>query len=262
MKKSEEEILKKLNNAVVEEIYSEMTEELAKLSNDPIISYCLNIKKYGIGQKFSSRIVNHWTNAEVVMVELDDLNKNKRFTRLDLIWMHIADEARNFGLPLKVLAKTRDQLFDSPIPNFSVMKYHVLETLLGNPKMLIIYESGSAVIMNYENYASLASKGLFMTHISLKLEDFIKKEFENNTIDEANTLEIENSSIEAKLLYYFILTNDYISMKIKVNESDFRLVENSKQILTNDLLLNCINQSNFKSIEIVIDKDHTILIEN
>ncbi|MFK7060265.1 hypothetical protein V3Q90_09045 [Flavobacterium oreochromis] len=262
MKTSEEEILKKLNNAVVEEIYSELTEELAKLANDPILSYCLNIKKYGIGQKFSSRIVHHWTNAEVVTVDLDDLNKNKRFTRLDLIWMHIADEARNFGLPLKALSKTRSQLFDSPVPNFSLIKFHVLETLLGNPKILIIYESGSASIMNYENYASLVSRGLLMTHISLKLEDFIKKEFESNIIDETNALEIENSSIEAKLVYYFILTNDYISMKIKVNESDFRLVENSKQILTNDLLLNCINQSTFKSIEIVIDKDHTILIEN
>ncbi|REG99150.1 hypothetical protein [Flavobacterium aquicola] len=252
----------KLNQQHVKETYDELPDAFIQFLKSEIVNYHLHKVKITAKSKQSPRVLNSWINSDILFVEEGDKGKNRRFDKLESIWLNIVIEARKFGIPLDSLKQTRRDLMVSPIEGFSLLKFSVLDAILRNPKILMIYEEGHTNIMSLEAYSKIFTTATLPTHINLRLLDFIEPEFPNNAFQRDFAIENVYESEEKMTLLYFLKTGDFKFIKLYIDEkeSDVRLIENSNLVFQNKDLFTAISLWSFKKVEIYLVDDIKLTI--
>ncbi len=245
----------KLNEEALKEIYEDLPENLINFSNNNILNYCLYDCKSGIKDEHltSARVINSWLNQGIIKIKDEDKGKIRRFNKLENIWLNIVIEARKFGIPLEALTKARTQLLESPIKNFSLLKFGVIETLFRTPKMILITAEGNAKLISFDTYTKWMSKGMFPTHINFKLSDYIALEYPKNALSIDFNMQNVYEDKNKMMLLYFLKTGDYKHIKLHISYNDVRIIEDSNVLSKNQELMQIISDWNFKEATIVID---------
>jgi hypothetical protein len=245
----------KLNEEALKELYEDLPKNLIKFSNNNIINDCLYNCKSGIKDEHqtSTRVINSWLNQGVIKIKEEDKGKIRRFNRLENIWLNIVIEARKFGIPLESLTKARTQLLESPIRNFSLLKFGVIETLFKTPKMILITAEGNAKLISFDTYTKWMSKGMYPTHINLKLIDFIALEYPKNALSVDFKMQNLYEDKNKMKLLYFLKTGDYDHIKLHISDNDVRIIEDSNVLSKNQELMQIISDWNFKKVTIAIN---------
>src|SRR5690606_2298917 len=200
----------------------------------------------GRKNEISARVLNNWIAQEVINVSPDDKGKIKRFDKIESIWLNIVSEARKFGVSLDFLKQSRKELFESPFKNFSLIKFHVLDSILRTPKVLLILENGYTKILSYDVYYKWISNKRLPTHISFDLLEFIKPEFENENFSKDFGIEDPYENIEKLTLLFYLKTGEFKCVKLFIDEFDVRYIENSNYLLENKDLLSKISNWEFQ----------------
>lgn len=243
----------RINQNSLREIYEELPDSFINFTNSDVTNYCLHQIKVGTKSEQSARVLNSWINNEIIFVNDEDKGKIKRFDRLESIWLSIVVEARKFGIPLESLKQTRKDLTLSPVEGFSLLKFSVLDTILRQPKILMIFENGFSNVMSLEAYTKCISKGIFPTHVNFKLQDFIALEYPNNALMFDFKIPDPYESTEKMTLLYFLKTGDYKSINLHITNSDVRLIENSNSITQNKEVIKVISTWDFIKAEIILN---------
>lgn len=247
--------------SIIYEIGNAPASFLEFASND-VSNYSLNYTKTGITADVSPRSLTRWLQKEVVVINDEDKGKNKRFNRLESIWIKIAVELRRFGVSLEDLKYIRAQLFDYTVEGFSIFKFQVLQNILEKPKYLVIGDQHEIGFYTYQIYASRVAKGGLFSHINIRFIDFIRNEFPNNNFNINFGIKgIDEDSEKVSLLFY-LKTNDFEEMRITLNDGDTRLLTNSSELKKNKELLSAVQKWEFKNIKIQINDEAEFLIEN
>jgi len=249
------ELHNRINQEALKEIYEELPDALIKVINNNTLNYCLQTKKFGLKEDVSSRVINNWVKAGVLKIDDTDKGKNRRFNKIECVWLNIIVESRKFGISLQVLEQARKMLLDSPKQNFSLLKFAILETILRKPKVILIMEEGHSNVMSKENYYKWESKGLIPFHINFNLLSFIEKEYPQNAFDIDFEIKDAYENTDKIKLLYFLKTGDYQYIKIQLSEGDIRIIENSNSLINNTALLKKISNWDFQKIEIIIDDE-------
>lgn len=245
----------KFNQEAIKEIYEELPEALIKVTNNSVLNYCLQEQKFGSKDGFSPRVINNWISNNVLKIDEADRGKIKRFNKIESIWLNLVIESRKFGIPLNVLENSRYTLLESPIKNFSLLKFAVLDTILRKSKMILIFEEGYSTIMSTESYARWSSEDLIPTNINFKLSELVKNEYPNNAFElDFKIVDVYNDLDKIKLLY-FLKTGDYQYMKIYLSKSDVRIIDNSRTLHENTELFEKLSSWNFRKIDIIINDE-------
>lgn len=242
-----------------EEIYNELPDSLISLIRNPILNYCLHEVKSAKKEEFSARVLNNWETQGIVNVESGDKGRVRRFNRLESVWLSIVTDARKFGLPLETLKQSRKELFSSPVPDFSIIKFCVLETILHKPKILAIDEEGHTRQFSSDLYKSIMIRGIFPMHLSFSFHEILKKVFPENELDKDFKINNAFSDSSKLQMLYFLKTGDFREIRLTLNHSDVRLIRSPRAILDNKDLGRSISNWNFTEAEIVID-NHKVLI--
>lgn len=250
-----------LNQKALKEIYDELPDAFIHFSKSEIINYHLHQVKVTAKDRQSPRVLNSWINNDIVFVQEEDKGKNRRFDRLESIWLNIVIEARKFGIPLEFLKQTRRDLLHSPVEGFSLLKFGVLDTILRVSQILLVYDDGHTNMMPLDSYSKTFTRAILPTHLNLRLLDFIEMEFPNNAFKKDFAIKNVYESEDKMTLLYFLKTGDYKSMKIFLEEGDVRLVENSNLLIQNKKLLEVISSWAFDKIEIIVNDDIKINIK-
>ena len=251
------QLQKKLNDEALKEIYEELPENLIKLSKNNILNYCLQDFKSGIKDEHSTstRVINSWLNQGILKINDEDKGKIRRFNRIENIWLNIVIEARKFGIPLEALTKSRTELLESPIKDFSLLKFGVLETLFRSPKMILITADGNTKLISLDSYAKWMSKGMFPTHINFKLSDYIALEYPKNALSVDFNIQNLYEDKNKMMLLYFLETGDYNHIKLHISDNDVRIIEDSNVLSKNQELMQIISDWSFKKATIVINDE-------
>jgi len=259
-KLTSKEFKEKLDKQIIDEKLSEIPVGLIHLLNNSVINYCLN-QKVGAKKRPTARVLNNWIKElGIVKVDANDKGKIKRFDILESIWINILVELRDFGMSIDSIKRTRKILFDYKVRNFTVFKYHVINSIINESQTLVIFKDGGARILSTENYIYLLNKGVFLAHLSFKLVDFIKPEYPNHSFFEKFNITSSFEDIQKMKLLFFLRTGKYQYIKIKLSEQDIRYIENSKMFLNNVDAINAVSEWNFVEILISIDDDTQTII--
>lgn len=243
----------RINQNSLREIYEELPDSFINFTNSDVTNYCLHQIKVGTKSEQSARVLNSWINNEIIFVNDEDKGKIKRFDRLESIWLSIVVEARKFGIPLESLKQTRKDLTLSPVEGFSLLKFSVLDTILRQPKILMIFENGFSNVMSLEAYTKCISKGIFPTHVNFKLQDFIALEYPKNALMFDFKIPDPYENTEKMTLLYFLKTGDYKSINLHITTSDVRLIENTNSITQNKEVIKVISTWDFIKAEIILN---------
>ncbi len=258
-KLSSEEFNNKLDKQSVEEQLLNIPEILIQFSGNKIINYCLS-KKVGLKDEPSPRVLGNWADKGLVKINPEDKGKIKRFDKLESTWLNILVELRGFGLSIESLQRTRRILFNYVVKDFSLFKFHFLNTILREPQTLVVYKDGDARILPTDIYLTLNSKKRFFSHVRLNLDDFIKPEYPNLQLESNYGITEELESIEKLKLLYFLKTGGYQYMKVKLSDSDIRYIENIEMLLKSEDALKAFSEWNFEEIIISIDDEVETII--
>lgn len=259
MKPSKEQI-ERINELALREIYEELPDSFINFTSSEVVEYCLHKVKTGLKSEQSARVLNSWINNDIIAVNEKDKGKIKRFDRLESIWLSIVIEARKFGLPLEALKVARKDLLESPIPNFSLLKFSVLDTILRTPKALMIFEDGYTNIKSLESYSKVINHASYAPHLNFKLRDYIAKEFPNNSFDVDFQIEDVYDNPEKMIMLFFLKTGDFKSIKLFADENDIRLIEKSNILKENKDLMKIISSWTFNKAEISLSDTLKIII--
>lgn len=244
-----------LNNQSIKELLENVPFTFLQFINSKTVKYNLTDIKTGRKLNQSARIINNWIKQQVLSVNEEDMGKVNRFNRVESIWLNIVIEARKFGFPLDGLKQARKELFFEPVPNFSTLKFSILDSILREPNVLIITEGGGTNIMSLKSYSKWVSTGLLQTHLSFNLLDFIRAEFPLNIFDnDFNIIAPYESANKCKLLYY-LRTGDYQSLKIYIKNGDVRYIDSSKLLLDNTELINVLKVWTFDRIVVNVNQE-------
>lgn len=250
----------KLHQESLKEIYDELPETLINFSNSKILNHCLHGIKVGTKSEQSARVLNSWINSEIILIQDEDKGKIRRFDRLESIWLSIVVEARKFGIPLESLKQTRKDLTSSPVENFSLLKFSVIDSIMRTPKVLMIFEDGIVSVSSLNAYATRVTRGVYPTHILFNLLDFISIEYPKNSITTDFKIPNLYESVEKMTLLYFLKTGDYKTIQLHINSGDIRLIEDSTMLVKNKELMKSIASWNFIKAEITLIDDLKVTI--
>ena len=252
----------KLNEKVLEEIFTELPESFIQFLNTGVVNFSLHKIKSGRKNEISARVLNNWIASDVINVSPDDKGKIKRFDKLESIWLNIVVEARKFGISLDFLKQSRKELFESPIKNFSLIKFHVLDSISKNPNILLILENGYTKILSYEIYNKWVSNKMLPTHISFDLLDFVKPEFENHNFQSDFGIKEPYENVEKLKLLFYLKTGEFKCIKFFLNEFDVRYIENSKHLLDNKELTCILSNWEFLKAEVLVSDEVSVMIKS
>lgn len=241
-----------LHAKAIKEIYEDLPDSFLQFTNSQIIDYCLHRIKVGTKSELSSRVLNNWVGSGVILVNDEDKGKNRRFDKLESIWLGIVIEARKFGLSIEMLRKVRSELMDSPVPNFSLFKLSVLNIIFGSSDALLISDEGYTTIVPLKLYTRKIERAGYAPHLFFKFLDFITAEYPNNAFDVDFKIADVYDSVEKMTMMYFLKTGDYKSIQLYLKEGDVRLIENSKELTKNKELMEVISSWNFVKVKIVL----------
>lgn len=157
-----------------------LTEEyscfLASRYHDPIKQYFGN-KGYTLGDTdLTGRVLNHWTNYELLPDHRLESGKGWRnFSIVDLIWIRVLIELREIGLGLEKLKNSYKSIFEANIPanKISLFEFAIFSTLFNGESihLLVSVDDGRINIINkkdFRNYISSNNTIDNFIHINLK----------------------------------------------------------------------------------------------
>ena len=204
----------------------------------PVIDI-LNEKKHTIkDEKISSRVLNHWYQAGIIVDDRPNGKGWKKFSLSEIVWITIVNKLRRFGLDLNKISKVKDDLSmysrknkpnECPLLDF----YILLATNSKEPVKLLVFESGEAVIetqsridvslqlgaftedyisidMNNLIYMLLKKKGQETDYLSYQLDEVqkeIQKKIHNQEIDSI-TVKIKDD--------HFLISSDYLADNLEL----------------------------------------------
>jgi hypothetical protein len=259
MQPSKEQI-ERINELALREIYEDLPDSFINFTNSDVVNFCLHQIKTGLKSEQSARVLNSWINNDIIAVNSEDKGKVKRFDRLESIWLSIVVEGRKFGIPLDSLKRARKELLQSPIPNFSLLKFSVLDTILRKPQALMIFESGYTNIKSLESYSKIVAHASYAPHLNFLLQDYITLEYPNSMLNVDFQIPDVYDDAEKMTMLYFLKTGDFKSIKLYLNDNDIRLIENCTILLQNELLMKSISSWSFHKAEIFVEDDVKVTI--
>ncbi len=244
-----------------QEHFRDLPEEIIHLLNNDIINYVLHHTKTSKSKDIPARVLNNWIKEEVVIIDEKYKGKNKRFDKVQCIWLNIVEDARKFGVFLDDLKTVHRKIVMSKIPNFSYLKLGILNTVLVEPQILEMQHCGSCHIETESYYKPPFFRGKILPHIIFPLTDLIKKEFPKSNFELPIKI-IDWKSNQDKMVMLFLLkTFCYEYMKIYISRDDVRLIENSEIVIKNKDIHQTISTWNFHKIEIYFEDGVMAVIE-
>lgn len=243
-------IQSELKEEVKKEIYNDLPDTVINFLKDEIIEFGLNNVKVRNLSNVTSRNISSWIEQGILKVEPDDKGKINRFTREESIWLYLVSNLRSFGVSLDKIKSIRHELFDEIFPSFSFFRFAIIRTILGSEQTLVVFSDGTTNLLPSKIYNIWINRKVLPPHIHVGFDGLLNDSFTKNSFD----FEIEDDSVlentNSLKILYFIKTGDFETIKIELKKDDVRLIENSKQLISNLELLNLILKENYNKIEI------------
>ncbi len=203
----------------------------------------------------SYRTLNHWEKIGLIDNERPDGKGWRKYSIIDMVWLHIIISLRNFGFPHKKILKVRQKLMNNKKPNERMsdsrvlLFYTILAYCKRKPVTLLVLQEKSDVQFVTDN--ELTFDHYFNNlgnHISIPLNPFIQK-LSGKDLSPKFPLSAKITEKEATLLGV-IRYGNYESIKIKLKGKEIDLLENTELINNSERITDILKSKDFLNIEL------------
>lgn len=215
-------------------------------------------KRHSIAQTSTTyRIINHWSEIGLINKNTQQGSGWRKFSLIDLIWIYILKDLREYGMPLEALKHTKESLFHLGKKENTVhFELFLSLAFLKKKVLLVVASDGEAGVMLEEEYNGQYQPDLPRTHLVLDLNDILAAILKKPDLKYSNELTLTLDSKESALLNKIRFEDNIREVNLKVNNNKIGKV-NYKANLENPEHLTSI----LADLQKQKDKDRDITIK-
>jgi len=219
------------------------------------ISNWLSIKDKRLESKFLSyRVINHWENKGLLDSDRPQGSGWRKYSLMDIIWVHIITRLRAFGYPIEMISKVKNNLdkhrVKSNHPHSPLLEYYIAHAFVfRKPVYLLVFENGEVEPV-FPDELNLGLK-LETIHdfIKIDINNILQKLFPNHNLKPENEMSLEVNKAELDLMF-MIRNNEYETIKIKLDSGEIERIEGSASVDVENRIIEILNENKYQDIEI------------
>lgn len=247
-----EEFKKQIEQEIHQEMMEDLTKELIGFVLDKDLKQSFREEKSRKFTEQSKRVLSYWVKKGVIKPA--DRSKEGawfHFDKIESIWIDIVTQIREFGFDLDKLLIIRETLFTETVPNFRLIDFCLMHSILKEPYLMIVYSTGKISTISLELYSKTIATENLPPHLVFNFFHLAKDIFPNNNFKLAlkDPKNANLSPAEMKILYY-LRTGDFQDIKVRMQDGETYLLEVSRKIDTNDKIIEIIQNAKYQTIEI------------
>ncbi|MFP5437261.1 MAG: MerR family transcriptional regulator [Bacteroidia bacterium] len=256
------EFQEKIENEAYEEMIQNISENLIDfvLDNDIIQDY--RTEKGRVIAQQSKRVIGHWVKEGIILGEQNIEGGWYYFNKTESIWIDVVTQLREFGLSLPKIKLVRNQLFNEEVPNFRIIDFALMHTILREAYVMLVYPDGVISLTTLKLYSNSIKTGVLKSHIVFNFKNLIYNTFPDAELDflptENNTLNLTPN--EMKLLYY-LRTKEYKEIRVRAKEGEVYLIEAEKEYNISEKIIDIIRNSSYQDITIKVADNKIVNIK-
>mgnify|MGYP000608998703 FL=1 len=256
------ELQKDLEKKARQEMMENISDELIKFVLDEDISQDYRVEKRRPITQQSKRVIGHWVKEGVIKGDQNTEGGWYYFSKTESIWIDIVTQLREFGLSLTKIKLIREKLFEEEISNFRLIDFALMQTVLKEPYVMIVYPDGIINLTTLLLYSESVKTGVLTSHIVFSFSNLIYNIFPDAELDflKNNDNSLNLSTNEMKLLYY-LRTKEYEEIRVKAKEGEIYLIEAEKEYNIGDKIIDIIRNASYQDIMIKVANNKIVNIK-
>jgi DNA-binding transcriptional MerR regulator len=222
------------------------------------VSRLLNESRHTIKEAgIAYRVANHWESVGLMPETRPEGGKGwRKFSTLDLVWLHVLTGLRMFGMSLEQLKKVKESLQEQYVyrqgatARTTFWEYHVAHALAHRqPTYLLVFRDGTAEPAYFEQYQTSLTLISLADHIHININEILQALFPSRDMtpvyEPSPTL--TNEEFEAVFL---LRTGNYDSITLKGKGGKIETIEAEETISNTERLTDILNDSAYQDVEI------------
>jgi DNA-binding transcriptional MerR regulator len=212
----------------------------------------------------SATQINLWVKNGLLDDFRGDLNKKRRFSIIEIIWVGIINELREFGLSKEKIKLVKEELLrpikgiDLPYPSFEFFLISVV--LYQRPYFLLIDKDGNSNVLGYDNYLVMLQSKELVDHIVISLGIQFRNLLSKVDSSKAQFNELFKLSEEELELLAFIKNNDYEQVTVKIKDEKFDLLEGTERVAVERRIVDILNDGAYQRIELQQERGSIVYV--
>lgn len=231
--------------------------------NHAIMSALLNEKRHTIKDTDQSyRAINHWSSLGLIEDDRTSDTAWRKLSMLDLIWIQIVGELRQFGFPLEKLKMTQKTLFGGK-PNrvpYCLFEFAIAQVFLKSDQRLIVFSDGKAAAVSGEmldlnhNYFGIEN------YLFINLNRVISKVFKDKDFSPVirNAISLDEDEIDVLLR---MRSGAYESVSVKMKDGKIELIEAVQSIESQKRFVDLMKEAKYQKIELQTEDGKVVSIK-
>jgi len=184
-----------------------------------------------------TRVINHWEDEGVTEDPREDGTGWRRFSMLDLIWLHAVARLREFGMSIDKLRRGRKSLASlgagklEDSPRITYFEFYVTLALSRQLVFVLMFQDGEVQLATEVQYSGGATSilGGLADHIRLSLNEILQAVFPNVDLVPERDSRISVSDEEFDVLL-MLRTGSYNSVTIKYRNGEMERIEAEEEV--------------------------------
>lgn len=208
------------------------------------------------------RLINHWAETGLISDAREDEQGWRKFSFVDLIWVHVLMEMRKFGMPLKAMKLAyQSTFFSSALPRkgTTVFEFSVFRSMLRDPMHIVVYSDGWCEYLFKQDYEFNLQFGLLdeKSYLIVNLSKCVRAVLPGVETP-SYPISIEPTSAELEVIRK-LREGNLDELKIRLN--DGRVHSLASVYKTKDEIEKLLNQIEYGELTIKRQKGQNILVQ-
>jgi len=229
-----------LGSSVVEHSHQMLTEKR------------FTLKRTDVG----TRVVNHWESEGVVEDPRENGTGWRRFSILDIVWLHSVARLREFGMPMGKLKYSRRSLASlgsgqtDEGSTVTYYEFYLTRALLRIPVSLIVFRDGEAEIATENEYGGILTRltGGLADHIRVDVNSILQQLFSSVDLSPKHDPSLSVTDEELDILL-MLRTGNFESLTVKLKNGEIERLE-AEEMIREGRIVDLLNDWDFQDLTI------------
>ncbi len=204
----------------------------------------------------SSRVLNSWEAEGVIDDPRTDAQGWRRYSLLEVVWLHTAIRLRRFGLPVQALIRVRHTMNELWVPvsvesgpPITLFEMYVLHAMAGKRVYLLAFEDGTAELATDTQCEVTSSLFGLADHIRIELNLIISNVFPKLDLPETVTEHRVALSSEETSILSTLRRGDFTSVTFTMQNGKVRTIQATEDV-KGDRIVDILRGADFQDIEV------------
>lgn len=232
--------------------YSYLNSEHLESTHRMLTEKRFTLKSSDVG----TRVINHWESEGVTEDPREDGTGWRRFSILDMVWLHSVARLRSFGMSMDKLKRARKSLASlgafklEDSPQISFYEFYITQALLRQPVVLLVFEDGGVQLATENEYTGGPTRviGGLADHVRISLNGVLQSLFPRMELSPKRDRSMALSDEELDVLV-MLRTGNYNSVTIKYRNGEMERIEAEEQV-PERRIIDILKEADFQDVTI------------